>query len=170
MNVVQTVLWKLINPIAIVTARGAGNVSGFVASWITQVSFVPPLIMVAVNPLHYTYELIIKSNAFAVNVLRTDQAELVDVFGKSSGRKVAKFASAAYDQRSTGSPILKDCLAFIDCNVMWTKEAGGHVLVVGSVASAAITSAGETLQETRSMYAQRTPSETRHRGINDGGA
>ena len=170
MNVVQTVLWKLINPIAIVTARYAGNMSGFVASWITQVSFVPPLIMVAANPLHYTYELIVKSNAFAVNILRTDQAELVDVFGKSSGRKVAKFASAAYDLRSTGSPILTDCLAFVDCNVMWTKEAGDHVLVVGSVASAAITSAGETLQETRSMYAQRTPSETRHRGINDGGA
>ena len=170
MNVVQTVLWKLINPIAIVTARSAGNLSGFVASWITQVSFVPPLIMVAVNPLHYTYELMVKSNAFAVNILRTDQAELVDVFGKSSGRKVAKFASAAYDPGSTGSPILKDCLAYVDCNVMWASEAGDHVLVVGSVASAAITSDGETLQEGRSMYAQRIPGETRHRGINDGGA
>ncbi|MGB9371289.1 MAG: flavin reductase family protein [Halobacteriota archaeon] len=170
MNVVQTVLWKLINPIAIVTARCADNTSGFVASWITQVSFVPPLIMVAVNPLHYTYELIVKSNAFAVNILRTDQAELVDVFGKSSGRKVVKFASAAYDLGSTGSPILKDCLAFVDCTVMWTREAGDHVLVVGSVANAAITSDGETLQEARSMYTQRASIGTRHRGINNGGA
>jgi flavin reductase (DIM6/NTAB) family NADH-FMN oxidoreductase RutF len=158
MNVVQSVLWKLVNPIAIVTARCAGNASGFVASWISQVSFVPPLIMVAVNPLHYTYELIVNSNAFAVNILRTDQAELVEVFGKSSGRKVEKFASTEYDLGSTGSPILKDCLAFVDCNVMWTREAGDHVLVVGSVAGAAINSDGETLQESRSMYAQRTSS------------
>jgi len=156
MNVVQTVLWKLINPIAIVTARSAGNASAFVASWITQVSFVPPLIMVAVNPLHYTYELIANSNAFAVNILRTDQAELVDVFGKSSGRRVDKLASTEYDLGSTGSPILKDCLAFVDCTVMWTREAGDHVIVVGSVAGAAMNSDGKTLQEARSMYAQQT--------------
>jgi len=156
MNVVQAVLWKLINPIAIVTSRYAGNASGFIASWITQVSFVPSLIMVAVNPLHYTYELIVNSNAFAINILRTDQAELVEVFGKSSGRNVEKFASTEYDLGKTGSPILKDCLAFVDCDVVWTRAAGDHVLVVGSVASAAINSEGETLQEARSMYGQRT--------------
>jgi flavin reductase (DIM6/NTAB) family NADH-FMN oxidoreductase RutF len=154
MTTVQTVLWKLTNPIAVVTASFAGNVSGFVASWITQVSFVPPLIVVAVNPLHYTYELIVNSNAFAVNILRKDQAWLVDLFGKSSGRKGQKFAMTGYDFGSTGSPILTNCLAFVDCNVMWTKEAGDHVLVVGSIAGAAITSDGETLQEVRSMYAQ----------------
>ena len=91
MKVVQTALWKLINPIAVVTACYNRDMSGFIASWVTQVSFVPPLVMVAVNPVHYTYELITNSNAFAINILRTDQAELVDLFGKSSGRKVDKF-------------------------------------------------------------------------------
>lgn len=155
MNVVQTALWKLINPIAIVTARYNENVSGFIASWITQVSFVPPLVMVAVNPLHYTYELITNSNAFAINVLRTDQAELVDLFGRSSGTKVDKFVETAYELGHTGSPILKDCLAFIDCNVAWSKEAGDHVVVVGSIADAGVTSEGETLRETRAMYTKR---------------
>jgi flavin reductase (DIM6/NTAB) family NADH-FMN oxidoreductase RutF len=101
------------------------------------------------------YELITNSNAFAINVLRTDQAELVDLFGKSSGRKVDKFVEEAYEPGRTGSPLLKDCLAFIECNVAWSREAGDHVVVVGSIVDARVTSDGETLQEARSMYTKR---------------
>jgi flavin reductase (DIM6/NTAB) family NADH-FMN oxidoreductase RutF len=158
MNEIQKALWKLINPIAIVTARYNENMSGFIASWVTQVSFVPQLVMVAVNPLHYTYELITNSNAFAINVLRTDQAELVDLFGKNSGRKVEKFATISYELGRTGSPLLEDCLAFLDCNVAWSKEAGDHVVVIGSIAEAGVTSDGETLREARSMYTKRASS------------
>jgi len=158
MNVIQTALWKLINPIAIITARNNGHVSGFIASWITQVSFVPPLVMVAMNPLHYTYELVKNSNAFAINILRADQAGLVDLFGKSSGRKVEKFAETLFELGSTGSPILKDCLAFMDCSVKWSKEAGDHIVVVGSIVDAGIISDGDTLQEARSMYMKRSSS------------
>jgi flavin reductase (DIM6/NTAB) family NADH-FMN oxidoreductase RutF len=158
MNIIQTALWKLINPIAIITARYNGHVSGFIASWITQVSFVPPLVMVAMNPLHYTYELVTNSNAFAINILRADQAGLVDLFGKSSGRKVEKFAETLFELGNTGSPILKDCLAFMDCSVKWSKEAGDHIVVVGSIVDAGIISDGDTLQEARSMYTKRSSS------------
>jgi flavin reductase (DIM6/NTAB) family NADH-FMN oxidoreductase RutF len=158
MNVIQNALWKLINPTAIITACYDGQVSGFIASWVTQVSFVPPLVMVAMNPLHYTYDLVTNSNAFAINILKADQAELVDLFGKSSGRKVDKFAETLYELGSTGSPILKDCLAFVDCRVMWSKEAGDHVVVVGSIVDADIVSDGDTLQEVRSMYTRRASS------------
>jgi flavin reductase (DIM6/NTAB) family NADH-FMN oxidoreductase RutF len=158
MKVIQTALWKLINPIAIITASYDGQVGGFIASWITQVSFVPPLVMVAMNPLHYTYDLITNSNAFAINILRADQAELVDLFGKNSGKKIDKFAKTLYELGSTGSPIIKDCLAFVDCSVMWSKEAGDHNIVVGSIVDAEIVSDGDTLQETRSMYTRRASS------------
>ena len=158
MNVIQTALWKLINPIAIITACHKGHVSGFIASWITQVSFVPPLVMVAVNPLHHTYDLVTNSNAFAINILRADQVELVDLFGKSSGRKVDKFAETLYELGSTGSPILRDCLAFVDCSVKWSKEAGDHMVVVGSIVDAGVVSDGDALQEARSMYTRRASS------------
>jgi flavin reductase (DIM6/NTAB) family NADH-FMN oxidoreductase RutF len=158
MNVIQNALWKLVNPIAIITACYDGQVSGFIASWITQVSFVPPLVMVAMNPLHYTYDLVTNSNAFVINILKADQAELVDLFGKSSGRKVDKFSETLYELGSTGSPILKDCLAFVDCNVKWSKEAGDHIVVIGSIVDAAIVSDGATLQEARSMYTRRASS------------
>jgi len=156
MNVIQSAFWKLINPITVVTARFNGKTGGFIASWVTQASFVPPLVMIAVNPLHYTYELIIGSNAFAVNVLRTDQAELVNLFGKASSAKVDKFSRAPWEIRRTGSHVLKDCLAFIDCTVLWRRQAGDHIIIVGSVADAGVRSAGETLREEQSMYSKST--------------
>ncbi len=155
MKTAQHTLWKLINPIAIVTGSYEGTLSGFIASWITQVSFVPPLVMVAINPLHYTYELIVRSNAFAINLLRADQAELVDWFGKRSGKSTDKLAATAYERGKTGVPILKDCLASIECNIRWAKEAGDHVIVVGSIVDAEVKSDGLPLQETRSMYTAR---------------
>jgi flavin reductase (DIM6/NTAB) family NADH-FMN oxidoreductase RutF len=158
MNVIQTALWKLINPIAIITASCYGQASGFIASWITQVSFVPPLVMVAMNPMHYTYHLVTNSNGFAINILRADQAELVDLFGKNSGGKVDKFSNTLYELGKTGSPIIKDCLAFVDCSVMWSKKAGDHVAVVGNIVDAEIISDGDTLQEAQYMYARRASS------------
>lgn len=152
MSTAQHVLWKLVNPIAIVTGCYEGTVSGFIASWITQVSFVPPLVMVAINPLHYTYDLIARSNVFAINLLRTDQAGLVDWFGKRSGKSVDKLSVEVYELGKTGVPLLKDCLASIECTVMWMKEAGDHVIVVGRIVNAEAKSDGQTLQETRSMY------------------
>jgi flavin reductase (DIM6/NTAB) family NADH-FMN oxidoreductase RutF len=41
---------------------------------------------------------------------------------------------------------------------MWSKEAGDHVVVIGSIADAGVTSDGETLQEARSMYTKRASS------------
>ncbi len=152
MSAAQHALWKLINPIAVVTGSFEGTPSGFIASWITQVSFVPPLVMVAVNPLHYTYDLIRRNNAFAINLLRTDQAELIDWFGKRSGKTVEKLLASTYELGTTGVPLLKDCLVSIECTVLWAKEAGDHVIVVGSIVSAEIKSEAQTLQETRSMY------------------
>ncbi len=134
------------------TSSYEGAVSGFIASWITQVSFVPPLVMVAINPLHYSYELVVRSNAFAINLLRADQISLVDWFGKRSGKSVDKLPATAYEIGTTGVPVLEDCLASIECAIMWTKEAGDHVIVVGRIVDAGIKSEGQPLQETRSMY------------------
>ncbi len=141
------------------TSSYEGAVSGFIASWITQVSFVPPLVMVAINPLHYSYGLVVRSNAFAINLLRTDQIALVDWFGKRSGKSIDKLLATAYELGTTGVPVLKDCLASIECTIMWTKEAGDHVIVVGRIVDAGIKSEGQPLQETRSMYTASLPAE-----------
>jgi len=152
MNKIQMALWKLVNPVTIITANHEGKLSGFIGTWVTQASFAPPLIMAAINPRHYTYELVKASGSFAVNVLKSDQATLVDSFGKRSGKTVDKFENIEYEFGITSSPILNDCVAYFDCQVVWEKEAGDHHIVIGSIVDANIKAGGETLVESPSMY------------------
>jgi flavin reductase (DIM6/NTAB) family NADH-FMN oxidoreductase RutF len=152
MNKIQKVLWKLVNPVTIVTAYHKGKSSGFIGTWVTQVSFSPPLIMAAINSRHYTYELVKSSGAFAVNILGSDQVTLVDLFGKRSGKTINKFENIEHESGMTNSPILRSCVAYFDCRVVWEKEAGDHHIVIGSIVDANIRSGGEALIESPSMY------------------
>jgi flavin reductase (DIM6/NTAB) family NADH-FMN oxidoreductase RutF len=152
MNKIQNVLFKLVNPVTIITANHKGKSSGFIGTWVTQVSFAPPLIMAAVNPRHYTYELVKSSGAFAVNILGSDQVTLVDSFGKRSGKTVNKFENIEYEFGITNSPILRNCVAYFDCRVVWEREAGDHQIVIGSIVDANIRSGAEALIESPSMY------------------
>jgi len=152
MNKIQKALWKLVHPVTIITANHEGKLSGFIGTWVTQVSFSPPLVMAAINSRHYTYELVKASGSFAVNVLKSDQAILVDSFGKKSGKTVDKFENIEYKLGITSSPILVDCVAYFDCQIVWEKEAGDHHIVIGSIVDANIESGGETLLESPSMY------------------
>ena len=62
-------LKKLTTGIYIVTAKQGLEINGMVASWVSQVSFVPPLIMVAIKQERYSHAMIEQEKVFAVNVL-----------------------------------------------------------------------------------------------------
>jgi flavin reductase (DIM6/NTAB) family NADH-FMN oxidoreductase RutF len=94
--------------------------------------------MVAIGKGKYTHELIEKSNVFAINILSDRQKEMAKHFGLQSGRKIDKFGTVQYEVRKTGSPILKDCIAYMDCRVSKSIAVGDHTIFVGEVLDAGI--------------------------------
>ena len=84
--------------------------------------------------------MIINSGVFAVNILGPDNMALGRHFGMKTGRKTDKFASMEYDVKSTGSPILRDCIAWMDCTVRSHHDAGDHTLVIGEVVAGGVIS------------------------------
>ena len=56
------------NGIYVLTTRLDDTINGMIASWVTQISYAPPLIMVAIHPNRYSHTLIDKSGVFALNV------------------------------------------------------------------------------------------------------
>jgi flavin reductase (DIM6/NTAB) family NADH-FMN oxidoreductase RutF len=108
------------------------------AAWVSRVSFEPPLITVAVGKPRFTHDMIIKSGVFAVNVLGPENVATGKHFGMKTGWKTDKFAGIEYDTAATGSPILKDCVAWMDCRVKSYHDAGDHTLVIGEVVDAAV--------------------------------
>jgi len=128
----------LVHGVYIVTTRTKEAINGMTASWVSQVSLNPLLLMASIASPRYTHDLIMESRVFAINVLTRDQVDLGKRFGYKSGRKVDKFAGLEYFAAKTGSPILPQAYAYFDLRLMDTFPAGDHTLFVGEVLDAKI--------------------------------
>ena len=68
-------------------------------------------------------------------------------FGLQTGRKVDKFATVKYEARATGSPVLPDALAYMDCRVVLPNcvDCGTHMIFVCDLAEGDVLNPGEPL-------------------------
>jgi flavin reductase (DIM6/NTAB) family NADH-FMN oxidoreductase RutF len=153
---------KMVKGVAVITTKSGEKVNGMAASWFIRVSEVPCLLMVSVWKENYSHDLIKRSGIFAVNVMAKGQVETVRHFGRQSGRDTNKFLNADYEIRKTGSPILKDCLAFLDCKVYSSLEAGDHTIFVGEVLDSGFQRDGEPLVYDRKDYPYLTGEELKN--------
>lgn len=117
--------------IYVMTAGYENAINGMIASWVTQVSYSPFLIMAAVHPDRYTHNLIEKSGHFAVHILSKDQKGLLKRFKGPDPDK--KFALIEWSYGKTGCPILKACVAHMECAVKEKMSPGNHTLFIGEV-------------------------------------
>jgi flavin reductase (DIM6/NTAB) family NADH-FMN oxidoreductase RutF len=129
--------------IYVLTARFDDTINGMIASWVTQVSYDPPLIMVAVHPNRYSHSLIEKSQAFALHVLDRSQKEMLKRFKGPNPEK--KFTGIPWETGKTGAPILTNCLAWFEVTVKERHDPGNHTLFIGEVIDSGGASLGNPL-------------------------
>lgn len=103
---------------------------GMTVGSFTSVSLDPAL--VAFLPIREsgTYQRIRSIGKFCVNVLGSDQDELCRLFAR---RGADKFADVGWSPAGSGAPILDGAIAWIDCDLSATHEAGDHDIVIGAV-------------------------------------
>lgn len=141
----QKALKKLEYGIYVVSTRVGHETGAFVASWLSQVSFEPPMLMIAIHKDHFSGELIKGGDFFTVNVISEGGKSLLSRFLSSSKFGVDKFEGIAQLQGKTGVPIMADCLAYLECQVESSIPAGDHNIFVGKVISGKCMHEGKTL-------------------------
>ena len=127
----QTNMAHMTYGIYVLTTRHKDTVNGMIASWVSQVSYDPPLIMVAVHPNRYSHDLLMKSGYFALHILARAQKDLLARF--KSPDPESKFSSIAWCDGETGCPILEDCIGSLECRIRQTLVPGNHTLFIGEV-------------------------------------
>ncbi len=132
---VQHVLSKILDGVYIIGTRYNDKLNGMTAAWVSQVSFDPVLVMVAVGKERHTHKMIEKSGVFSISILDESQIDLAKHFGFKSGKDMDKFTDIPHEIHSTACPVLKDCLAYLDCKVASSYPAGDHTLFIGEVLS-----------------------------------
>jgi ribonuclease HI len=133
-------LGKMTYGIYILTTFHEEKVNGMVASWVSQISHAPHLVMVAVHPNRYSHSLIQKNGYYALHVLAQNQIDLLERF--KAPDSTAKFDSISWDKGKMGCPILSSCLAYMECQVTAIYAPGNHTLFVGEVKDAQTLSDG----------------------------
>ena len=136
------VLAKIPYGVSVVTmGRGGAKVeNGLTISWMSQVSFNPPMLMVAVDKLHYSVDLLRSTKNFCVNLLGADQAALAGRFAKQATTGDDKLTDVPQRPSESGAAILTDSVAYFDCEVTSLVEAGDHLVVIGQIEDAAVLS------------------------------
>jgi flavin reductase (DIM6/NTAB) family NADH-FMN oxidoreductase RutF len=113
----------------VVTAAAGNRRGGLLATWVSEASIdrEHPTVLAGIAPNHFTAELIDAAGGFAAHLLRADQIALALDFALGSGRDRDKLQGLAVTIHQTGSPVLHDCLAWLDCRVYARLEAGDRI-------------------------------------------
>jgi flavin reductase (DIM6/NTAB) family NADH-FMN oxidoreductase RutF len=110
----------------------------FTAAWVMQAAFDPLSLALSVNQLNASYSLLHGSGVFTVNGLKAGQLELARRFGTQSGRELNKLDGVRWKPGPGGAPILDEALAYFECELTGSINAGDHEIVIGRVISGRI--------------------------------
>ena len=119
----------------LVTAAAGDRRGGMVATFVSRASIVPelPRVVVGIAKHHFTWELIDSSAAFGLHLLGEEHVEWVWRFGLATGRERDKLEGLSTRLGSTGSPLLTEALAWLECRVEATLDTGDRTLFLAEV-------------------------------------
>jgi flavin reductase ActVB len=103
---------------------------GFTASAFSALSLQPPLILVCLATTATSHDTFVLTKSFAVNLLSTRHEQLALRFAT---RGSDKFKDANFRPGHTGSPVLSDAVASLECVMYATVPAGDHTILIGKV-------------------------------------
>jgi flavin reductase (DIM6/NTAB) family NADH-FMN oxidoreductase RutF len=120
--------------VAVLTTRGTAGDYGLTVNSFTSVSLEPRLILVCLGRSARGKSALLRNGVFAVNVLAADQEALSRRFARADRPRGAEtFAGIELEVAETGSPILAEAAAYLDCELATVHIAGDHVIVLGRV-------------------------------------
>ena len=132
----KVLLRKIPHGLFICGVREDEEINGFTASWVTQGSFEPPLVVMAVRAEGSSHGIIERTGKFSLNVLRADQKELAAVFFKPQKGLGGRFESTSFEFGELGLPLIEDAIGGVECEVIGNVRHGDHTIFVGEVKTA----------------------------------
>ena len=161
----RRVLWKMPSGLYLLGSRAGDRLNLMTLNWATQVALEPKLVAVSVEAGAVTHGLIEESRVFALSILDRRDRSIVRKFVKPvdpadvdfDQQGEATMRGIAVRSDRTGSPVLAQAAAWVDCTVKASLEVGSHTLFVGEVVGFGFGEDGEEapvlrMEDTRMNY------------------
>lgn len=129
----RTLMRRFATGVTVVTCPGPDGPEGITVNAFTSVSLRPPQVLVCLDRGSRTLPTMLTAGRFAVNVLGWEQRELATRLADRTRTPAQRFAGIRESTLVTGSPIVPDSLAVLDCLLAQVWPCGDHMLLVGDV-------------------------------------
>ncbi len=130
----EKALGRISSGLYIITAQKGDLTSAMLASWVSQASFTPLGLTIAVAKDRAIESLMLVGDRFVLNVLEEgNHLHLMKHFLKRFAPGADRFAGIKTQTAENGSPILTDALAYLECVVTTRMETSDHWIVYSTV-------------------------------------
>jgi flavin reductase len=116
----------------IITSAGPAGRVGFTASAVSSVTDSPPMLLACVNRSASSHGAIIANGVLCVNTLSEDHEALSRRFSEKMSFD-QRFDCARWNTLITGSPVLENALASMDCKIVNASDHGTHSIILAEV-------------------------------------
>lgn len=154
-DTVSAALKKAQYSLIVVGSRSAeGEPNGMTANWMSQVSFDPRIVAVAVQAGAVTRANIDATGVFSVSILGQGTKDLALKFTKKSQHGPDRLEGEPVSTFETETPVLDQAVAWFECRVVDKAEPGDHVVFFGEVIGGDVREGdATTLAQTGMSYA-----------------
>lgn len=122
-------------PVAVITSLNSTDTpNAMVVSFISPVSFNPPILMISLAPVRHTYQNILKSGEFVVNILsKRYSRQILRCAAKyqEGADKVAQAGLRTITSKIVSAPRIKEAKIWIECKIRDSKLVGDHFAIFG---------------------------------------
>ncbi len=146
----RRVLGHVPTGVTIITAMHNGDPAGLAVGTFFSVSLEPPIVGFCAAKTSTSFPKVASAGSFCANVLAAEQESISRVFASTGADKFRGLGWRAAPD--SGSPMLTEALAWIDCSISSVVDAGDHVIVLGDVLHLEAAQAGGPLVFFRGGY------------------
>lgn len=133
----QKTLRMLSNGVYVLTARSEDRFGAATVTWVSQVSFKPPLIMAAVRRESNVFKCLADSRMAALHIVGNGQQEIARRFFFPTRVNCTTLNGEPFVEGKTAAPILANLPAHVECQVDQIVDTDGdHAMVVLRVVEA----------------------------------
>ncbi len=132
-QVKKQVLRKLTYGLYVATAKQGDQAAAATVNWLSQASFEPPLVMMAVKNDSGLHALMQQGATVAVNILGADQKGMAETFFRPTKLEGNTLNGVPFTDGETGAPLLEGVPAVFEAKVVQTVPGGDHTVFVVEV-------------------------------------
>ncbi|MDY6899363.1 MAG: diflavin flavoprotein [Cyanobacteriota bacterium] len=125
---------RIVGSVCVLTAKQGEVSTGMLGSWVSQATFDPPGISLAIAKDRAVETLLYPGSKFVLNIIgEGNQQDYVKHFRKSFAPGEDRFSNFSITEADNGGIILTDAIAYLECSASKRMECGDHWVIYATV-------------------------------------